>query len=151
MKTTERFDNAVSKLYTAFWNGTLNAMDCKACACGNICNNSRDWVKDYKSDSGYSPDELLNIEQIFMHGYREDIRGYINHPLSIDLKYLNRDGIGWDAKKVNSENKDLVFLAMTSVVEYLCELDDIPNVMDYTKLFESENNEPKYQLTNQLN
>lgn len=37
---SERFTNAVTKLYNAFHKGTLNAWDCKACAVGNICDNS---------------------------------------------------------------------------------------------------------------
>lgn len=40
MKTTKRFDNAVTKLYNAFHNGELNAMDCTMCAVGNMCDNN---------------------------------------------------------------------------------------------------------------
>ena len=32
------------------------------------------------------------------------------------------------------------------VISYLCKLDSVPNVMDYSKLFEYENNEPIYHL-----
>lgn len=44
-------------------------------------------------------------------------------------------------------SKDEQFKGLCAVVEYLCELEGIPNVMDYTCLFETDNNEPKHQLT----
>jgi len=36
MKTTERFEKAVSKLYNAFHENRLDASDCEHCAVGNI-------------------------------------------------------------------------------------------------------------------
>ena len=155
MKTTERFDNAVSKLYTAFHNGTLNVRSCQACAVGNICG-SDDWkhilsplnrpnnfrlsvfpnrkqsdfneitMTESMVKSGYSAFELSKIEKVFID----------NHNL------LSSDDSECNIKNTSQYN------GLCAVVEYLCELDNIPNVMDYTKLFESENNEPKYQLQN---
>lgn len=144
MKTTERFDNAVSKLYTAYHSGELSGMQCHMCAVGNICNNNSSWYEPvaksrphtkgtYLDDTklplicdvlenetikktGYSGNELAKVESIFVsHSYYD-------------------------------ETKETQFKGLCAVVEYLCELDNIPNVMDYRKLFESENNEPKYQL-----
>ena len=43
-------------------------------------------------------------------------------------------------------DKELLFNGLTAVISYLCELDSVPNVMDYSKLFEYENNEPIYHL-----
>ena len=145
MKTTKRFDEAVKKLYISFHNGTLNAMDCSACAVGNICNGDSNWknnMDDYRIleeltdfdklndiknyfDSGYSAKELANIESIFMFGF--------------DVKQESFYFI----ERYPHDN----YTAMISVIEYLCELDNIPNIMDYTKLFETENELPKYQLT----
>ena len=135
MKTTKRFDSAVVKLYNAFHNGELNAMDCKMCAVGNMCDNNGDWdylgvffsndkrpskFNDAKlliSSTGYSVEEVMNIEDIFIRDCN-----YTEGTIEQHLKGL------------------------CSVVEYLCELDNIPNVMEFTKLFETENNKPKYQL-----
>ena len=141
MKTTERFDNAVSKLYTAYHNNTLNAFDCKMCAVGNILNNDmwwglgthigkRNFDNEYLKISGYSSEELNIVELMFMRGINNDE----DNP---KFRHL-----------VDSPCKETQFKGLCAVVEYLCELDNIPNVMDYTKLFESENNEPKYQLQN---
>ena len=43
-------------------------------------------------------------------------------------------------------DKDLLFLGLHTTIEFLCKLDNIPNVMDYSKLFEFENDVPKYKL-----
>lgn len=143
MKTTKRFDEAVTKLYNAFHENRLIGMDCKACAVGNICNNSDEWnnitykfLLNYNLEDnlnilgfGYSAYELITIEMIFLFGYKE-YKGR--------KKYSNHDNTIID--------KEQQFKGLCAVVEYLCELDNIPNVMDYTKLFETENDKPKYQL-----
>lgn len=123
MKTTKRFENAVTKLYTAFHDGTLNAMDCKACAVGNMCNKTDGWEINYNSSeaikTGYNPIELINIENIFMHGRKPNSKGYFYFE---NGKYNSHDiYFGWRATFVNNQNKDLVFYALTKVVEYLCE------------------------------
>ena len=148
MKTTERFDNAVSKLYTAYHVGVLNKMDCGKCAVGNMCDGNEKWVYDIDDfriidkytdlselqdrknyfNTGYSALEIAEIENIFMFG-----------------KNLQETKVYFDQAEFDN------FKGLCAVLEYLCELDNIPNVMDYTRLFESENNEPKYQLTNELN
>lgn len=118
-------------------------MSCEHCAVGNICNNDSAWDNlpifqstlkwgndmqpcEYElevaeiviKESGYSKEELQRVEIIFL--------------------------TATDFKKGTKETQ---FKGLCAVVEYLCELDNIPNVIDYTKLFESENNEPKYQLS----
>jgi len=149
MKTTERFENAVMKLYKAFHNNELNALDCKAFAVGNICNNKDEWGKsftlvskaeyiDYSNDSanklikesGYSHIELAIVEQLFVNGYNfsKNIQVF-NMPNSLD-----------------QNSKENQFKGLCAVVEYLAKLDNIPNPMDYTKLFETENDKPKYEL-----
>ena len=131
MKTTERFDNAITKLYNAFHKGELNAMDCKACAVGNICNNSDNWMVYYDvPETGYSKQELQNIEDLFMFG-------------NLSVSVANK----WNP---NIMNKETQFKALCGVVEYLCELDNIPNVMEVQSLFEYENETPKNKLTEVL-
>ena len=140
MKTTKRFDNAVIKLYNAYHENRLNANQCTACAVGNICDNNESWKKlvmhhgkrefDFSQyigntkkvidKTGYSPEELLHIETIFLKK--------VGYP------------------RYEKETKEGQFLGLCAVIEYLCELDNIKNVMDYTKLFETEENAPKYTL-----
>ena len=138
----ERFTRAIEKLYTAFHEGTLNAMNCKQCAVGNICNNKSDWryIVEYGADmfalshdkdpkgvineAGYSIVELMKIEKLFMYGVKA---------IGQRHKHCHRD-------------EDGQFKGLCAVVEYLCELDGIPNVMDFSKLFETEDNVPKYEL-----
>jgi hypothetical protein len=144
MKLPIRLENAITKLYTAFHEGKLEAEDCQRCAVGNMCDGNGTWwniiqsarpkgydsylVKckmplsfvplenDVMKATGYSSVELAKIESLFM------------------LETIE-------------ETKETQFKGLCAVVEYLCELDSIPNVMDYTKLFETENNKPKYELS----
>ena len=148
MKTSYRLDSAIKKLYNAFHNNELNPECCKQCAVGNILDNTDSWK--HLSDShgslqlnyvgkvhqsfgrkfnGYSPLELLKIEATFLKacGYK------------LPLYYKND-------KPKNITNKDVLFNGLSSVIELLCKMDRIPNVMDYTKLFEVENDKPKYEL-----
>jgi hypothetical protein len=142
-KHSERFTNAVTKLYNDFHKGKLNAFDCEACAVGSICDNSSSWANYYwmtdtsggvlrqtffedKTEkvlhTNYSVEELSNLELIFLN--------------SFELSSKDRNG----------KDKEQQFKGLCAVVEYLCELEGIPNIMDYTSLFETENNEPKHQL-----
>ena len=43
MKTSIRFENAITKLYNAFQNDTLNPEDCRQCAIGTILDNNDSW------------------------------------------------------------------------------------------------------------
>lgn len=135
MKThSKRFTEAVTKLYTAFHNKTLNAGNPCACAVGSIVGNG-EWRNNFKFCtwdlkpvfknnstshkiySGYTQHELVKVEEIFM---------------------ISSGFFG--AKKHDN------FKGLCAVVEYLCELEGIPNIMDYTSLFETENDAPKRQL-----
>lgn len=133
MKHSERFENAVSKLYNAFHEGRLKGMDCEACAVGNICDNNGDWrympyygmsnswnreiYLETVKKTGYSDDELVNIERLFMYGVRE---GSFKH------KWKNNE---------TDETTETQFQGLCAVVEYLCELEGIENIMDYQSLF----------------
>jgi len=153
MKTPERLEQAITKLYVAFHNGTLNPEYCKSCAVGNICDNTDYW--NYLTEShgslelsyigklnenfgrrvyGYSPKELLQIEIVFLKGCGFSV------PLTLKSK-----------RPENPKDKDLLFHGLNATIAFLCKLDNIPNVMDYSKLFEFENNLPKYQLPTFVN
>jgi hypothetical protein len=150
MKTTVRFENAVKKLYIAFHNNALHPECCKQCAVGNILDQTDNWK--YLSDfhgslklnyiglvhqnlgrkfNGYSPFEILQIEAVFLKAC-----GY-----TIPLHYKN------EKPKQPDETANL-FNGLCKVIELLCALDGIQNVLDYSKLFEIENNKPKYLLVN---
>ena len=136
MKTTERFDKAVTKLYNAFHNGELNAVDCKACAVGNICDNTGEWRCYARFDTCdrriIISSEILP-KKISKYGYNK------RELATIEMLFLKACGF---KKGIDEEQ----FNGLCAVIEYLCELDNIPNVMDYTKLFETKDNKPKYQL-----
>jgi hypothetical protein len=149
MKTTKRFEDAVTKLYTAFHKGELDAMDCKHCAVGNMCDNNSNWINlekfgfgvesricnQFNNSTGYSKKELATIEYMFIYG---------GSSLKFDntiSKYEVSEGY-----KTKQEQKELQFKGLCAVVEYLCELDNIPNVMEFTSLFDTENNKAINQL-----
>ncbi|WNH09361.1 Na(+)-translocating NADH-quinone reductase subunit F [Thalassobellus suaedae] len=148
MKTSTRLEQAIKKLYVAFHNNTLHPECCKQCAVGNILNNTDSWkhLSDYhgalelnyigkvnesfgRKFNGYSPSELLKIEATFLKAC-----GY-----QLPLHYKNN-------KPKHPTNKDVLFNGLTKVVTFLCELDGVSNVMDYTKLFEFINEKPRFQL-----
>lgn len=137
---TNRFKSAIDKLYNAYHNKTLNPECCIQCAVGNILDNKDYWK--HLSDkhgsltlsyvgrvhqafgrkfNGYTPLELLEIEKVFLEacGFK------------VPLHYKNE-------KPVNFLEMDRLFKGLEAVVEFLCRLDGIPNVMDYKRLFEVE-------------
>lgn len=148
MKTSYRLDNALRKLYKAFHNDTLHPEYCNSCAVGTILDNTDSWKHltdihgstqlnyvglvnqnfGYKFN-GYTPYELLQIEAIFLKGC-----GY-SGALDRTCK-----------KPKNPTNKERLFNGLSKTVEFLCKLDGVANVMDYSKLFEFEQEQPKYLL-----
>ncbi len=148
MKTSQRLETALKKLYVAFHNNELHPECCKSCAVGNILDNTDSWKYltnihgslklNYvglvhqnlgRKFNGYSPQELLQIESKFLKGC-----GY-NGALD-----------GKTKKPVNPTDKDILFNGLCSVISFLCHLDGISNIMGYSKFFEFENDKPKYQL-----
>jgi len=138
MKTTQRLDTALRKLYKAFHEGTLHPECCKQCAVGNILDNTDSWkhLTDLHGSlklnyvgmvnqnfnrrfNGYSPLELLQIEAEFLKG--------CGYSLPLDLKCK---------KPKNPTDNEILFNGLCKAVEFLCQLDGIKNVMDYTKLLE---------------
>jgi hypothetical protein len=138
MTTTSRFDNAIIKLYKAFHAGTLNPDDCKNCAVGNMLENSDHWKHftdkhgsiqlNYvglvhqnlgRRFQGYTPLELLQIEASFLRGC-----GYTG---------LNKGPL---LRPENCRDKTTLFNGLSAVVDTLCRLDNIPNMMNCTRLFD---------------
>jgi hypothetical protein len=75
--------------------------------------------------NGYSPSELLKIEAVFLKacGYR------------LPLIHSNKN-------PKNITDKDVLFNGLNEVITFLCELDGVKNIMDYTQLFDFTNNKP---------
>lgn len=137
MTSSQRFNSAIEKLYTAFHKGTLNPEDCKQCAVGNILDQKDSWrhLTDLHGSvrlnyvglvhqnlgrkfNGYTPIELLQIESAFLKGC-----GY-------------RLGAHYCYKPNLTLSKAMLFNGLCEVVVVLCKLDDLPNIMDISKLFE---------------
>ncbi|WP_100613393.1 Na(+)-translocating NADH-quinone reductase subunit F [Confluentibacter citreus] len=152
METSSRLEQAIKKLYIAFHNHELHPECCKQCAVGNILDNTDSWkhLSDHHGSlklnyvgqvheslgrkfNGYSPLELLKIEAIFLKAC-----GY-----QLPIHHKN-------SKPKNPTSKDVLFDGLSAVIVFLCRLDNIPNVMDYSKLFEYENDKPRYKLKDVL-
>jgi hypothetical protein len=148
MKTTKRLENALIKLYNAYHNNRLNPEDCTACAVGNILDNHESWkhLSDQHGSlklsylgsvhqnlgrkfNGYTPQELLQIEKTFLEscGFTTPLRHY-------------------NQKPINPRSNEVLFKGLCAIVALLCQLDDIDNVMDYSKIFEQEKGVPTYHL-----
>ncbi len=148
MKTPKRLEQALIKLYNAYHNNRLNPEDCTACAVGNILDNFDSWK--HLSDkhgslqlsyigrvhqglgrkfNGYTPKELLQIEKQFLDscGFKTPLCHY-------------------NTKPKNPTSKETLFNGLVTVVELLCSLDNMPNLLDYSILFEQENGEPIYHV-----
>jgi len=142
-----RLDRAITKLYEAFHNNTLNPECCKQCAVGNILDHTDAWK--HLSDAhgslnlnyvgvvherlgrrfnGYTPLELLQIERTFLQscGYKLPLR-----------RHSNPDKV---------VSKQDMFEALSDTVAFLCHLDGAQNVMDYSKFFEFIDDKPVHQL-----
>lgn len=148
MKTPERLEQALVKLYKAFHNNELNPEDCAACAVGNILDNHDSW-KHLSNDhgslelnyigtvhqrlgrrfNGYTPKELLQIEKVFLEacGFQTPLCHY-------------------NSKPNNPTDKEVLFNGLNAVVSLLCKLDNVPDVMEYAKLFEYEDDYPVYKI-----
>ncbi|OSY89063.1 Na(+)-translocating NADH-quinone reductase subunit F [Tenacibaculum holothuriorum] len=148
MEIPKRLENALIKLYNAFHNDELNPECCSACAVGNILDNHDSWK--HLSDkhgslelsyvgrvhqnlgrkfNGYTPLELLKIEKTFLDacGFKTPLCHY-------------------NMKPDNSTDKEMLFNALSEVVALLCSFENIANVMDYSKIFEYEENSPVYKF-----
>lgn len=130
---TPRLETALTKLYTAFYDGTLNPECCTACAVGNICDNIDAW-KNFTDHHGslelnyigkvnegfgrklfgYLPSELLEIEAVFLRGCGFEL------PLSRS-----------SFKPKDPTSKEVLFNGMQAVVSFLCHLDGVNDIMEF--------------------
>lgn len=129
---TSRLEQALGKLYTAFYEGKLNPECCIACAVGNICNNIDAWKNFTDSHGslelnyigkvnegfgrrlyGYLPSELLEIEAVFLKG------------CGFETPLTRRSSRPQDPK-----SQETLFNGMRAVVSYLCQLDGAQDAMD---------------------
>ncbi len=134
MKTSIRFENAVSKLYNAFHENRLNAFDCSACAVGNMCDNNENWSEYFGNAVSLTPDQYITSvypypevkNQYNYNGYNQD------ELFEVEKIFLNV----WIGQNHDSGTcKELQFKGLCAVIKYLCELEGIDNIMDYTCLF----------------
>ena len=148
MQFPKRLENAINKLYEAFHNDMLIPECPCRCAVGNVCDN-RDFWKGFTDEHGsatlnyvgnvneqfgkrfygYSPSQLLKLEQEFLLGcgFTIPLNPRKNSP----------------QKQVS---KETLFDGLSAAVGYLCQLDGIPNVMDYGKLFDYNKEEAHSSL-----
>ncbi|WP_179374501.1 Na(+)-translocating NADH-quinone reductase subunit F [Winogradskyella wichelsiae] len=152
MKSSLRFDNAITKLYKAFHHNTLNPEDFKQCAVGNILDNKDSWQHltnrhgttqlNYiglvhqnmkRRFNGYLPNELLSIENAFLKGcdYHFTATMQLHRPENI--------------------NDDKLFNGLCAVVSLLCSFDGRMDVMDCSKLFNYERSNSNRNLNKQIN
>jgi hypothetical protein len=143
MKTTVRFENAIKKLYTAFHTNQLNPEDCAACAVGNILDRKDFWkhlsddhgslqlnyvgrFHEYsgKRFNGYTPSELMKIECTFLEGCGYELPYRHNHKRPKDPTC-----------------KEVLFNGLCAVIEELCRLDGIDNILEYQSLFNAKTKE----------
>lgn len=148
METPKRLEQALIKLYNAFHNNELNPECCAACAVGNILDNKDSWKHlteghgslelSYvgrvhqnlgRKFNGYSPLELLQVEKVFL-----ETCGF-----TVPLCHYN-------TRPHNPTHKETLFNGLCAVVALLCELDNIANIMDYSKIFEYEEENPIYKF-----
>ena len=125
-----RYDTAVEKLYNAFNSGELNAMDCKRCAVGNLCDNNDEWVdvipcgnslKHIEENYRKRPMEGLSKYPEYEKGLKViEKTGYSPYELMmVEALFLDKTG------HKSGETKEEQFNGLIAVIEYLASLDDI--------------------------
>ncbi|TDU42841.1 hypothetical protein BXY82_0240 [Gelidibacter sediminis] len=151
MNTSHRLEQALKKLYTAFYNDTLHPECCQQCAVGNILDQTDAWK--HFSDrhgslqlnyvglvhqnlgrkfNGYTPSELLQIEAIFLKAC-----GY-SLPLMSTSKRIE-----------DPQDKDLLFVALLETIKFLCELDGIPDILEHKPMLRNHKDQQISVLENQ--
>jgi hypothetical protein len=127
---TERFNTAVTKLYTAYHNGSLDAFDCMHCAVGNLCDSKTMWVMHFVN--GIHTGKLPQREPGLLY-IPPDSKDYSEKEL-IQIEYLFL--CEWaKAKSKDGHNKEIQFNGLCAVIEYLAELDGISNPFNFENLF----------------
>ena len=149
--STERFEKAVTKLYKAFHEGNLTYADCSKCAVGNIVG-SGGWFGGLVNNLRHGEPINYGRAELFYPGVTSLIKqaGYSLHNLLVvenlfawGIRDFNNETSKWHAI---DNTKETQFKGLCAVVEYLCELDNILNIMDYSSLFEYDEQGAKKEL-----
>lgn len=133
---TPRLEQALSKLYAAFNEGRLNPECCTACAVGNICNNVDAW-KHFTDAHG-----SLNLNYIGQvnEGFGRRLYGYLpSELLQIEAVFLKACGFELPIKRgsikpQNPTSNEVLFNGMRAVIGFLCDLDQVKDVMEVETL-----------------
>ncbi len=149
MITPPRLEQALKKLYSAFYNGTLNPECCNHCAVGNICDNRDTWKNLTDTHGSLHLNYVGKVNEVF----GKKINGYLpSELLKIEYEFLN--GCGYSlplhhkgSKPKSKADNDILFNGLAATISYLCELEGVKNVMDYTNLIENENSRSGYLNT----
>lgn len=144
MKHSERFTNAVTKLYNAFHKGELNAWDCQKCCVGSMCDGNPSWS--YLRIDGFNTGAA---NYITTSPYFEEALECAENTGYTGIQIVEIENIFLDSFEglTKFKDKDYQFKGLCAVIEYLCELEGIPNIMDYKMLFEYDKESPKHQLS----
>lgn len=135
---TPRLEIALKKLYSAFYNGTLNPECCTACAVGNICNNIDAW----KNFTDHHGSLQLNYIGRLNEGFGRRLYGYLpSELLEIEAVFLR--GCGFEIPLTRKSSKphkptseEVLFNGMRAVISFLCELDGINDIMELPEIME---------------
>lgn len=135
---TPRLEIALTKLYSAFYNGTLNPECCTACAVGNICNNIDAW----KNFTDHHGSLQLNYIGRLNEGFGRRLYGYLpSELLEIEAVFLR--GCGFEIPLTRKSSKphkptseEVLFNGMRAVISFLCELDGISDIMELPEIME---------------
>lgn len=149
-KMTPRLERALKVLYTAFHEGTLNAFRCQACAVGSLLGHGK-WIGTYlrlefPSDFNYAdPNAGVKLKGLVKYPVRNMLEpgmhvdnrsGYTLEELSeVEYRFLTE----WLKEgSYDGSDKEIQFKGLCAVVEYLCGLDGVENVMELKGLFETD-------------
>ncbi|RMB56178.1 Na(+)-translocating NADH-quinone reductase subunit F [Dokdonia sinensis] len=134
-----RLDAALSKLYAAFTKGELNPQCCTACAVGNICDQIDAW-KHFTDAHGSTK---LNYVGQVNEAFGKRINGYLpSELLKTEAVFLEACGFELPIRRGNFKpdqfTNQTLFEGLCAVISYLCALDNVTDVMNYTAVFERE-------------
>lgn len=139
---TNRFNQAIDKLVTAFFNETLMKGECDKCAVGNIVGN-RYWSDVFLTSLGLQRKKNLNVanseivrrgvDHIRKTGYSVDEMARIEFTFEQNTTYTTKC-----LEEAEISRDDLIqdqFNGLCAVVELLCEMEGITDAQHYKNIF----------------
>lgn len=135
MKTSKRFNNAISKLVTAFFNDKLEKGICTACAVGNICNGASYWVSAFYTVLGHqtiNPENYkeLTKETIDKTGYSWEELAKVEKAFECNTKIHGNSYYKFTKKQIAEDQ----YKGLMAVVDVLCEIENI-DPKEYKDMF----------------